>query len=187
MTVTELLVFNVLWVMLPTALAGIAHMLVVRQQWVEFLAQPIWLEGLGPNKTWRGVVAMMLFSALAVCGFELVVQPVLPVSQILWGLGLGLLYVLAELPNSFVKRRMGIAAGTQSAQRPWLSAAVDKMDSALLGSVVLALWIPGHEDQFGLSEPQSAWTVAVATLAVNSGIHAVLSWILVVFKLKARF
>lgn len=173
--------------MLPTALAGIAHMLVVRQRWAESLAQPIWLDGLGPNKTWRGVVAMMLFSALAVYGLGLVGQPVLPVAPFLWGTGLGLLYVLAELPNSFVKRRMGIAAGTQSAQRPWLSATVDKMDSALLGSVVLALWIPGHEDQFGLSEPQSAWKVAVATLAVNSGIHAVLSWILVVFKLKARF
>ena len=184
---TELLVFNVLWVMLPTALAGIAHMLVVRQRWAESLAQPIWLDGLGPNKTWRGVVAMSLFSALAVYGMGLVGQPVLPVSQILWGLGLGMLYVLAELPNSYVKRRMGIAAGTQSAQRPWLSAAVDKMDSALLGSVVLALWIPGHESQFGLTAPQTAWTVAVATLAVNSGIHALLSWILVALNLKARF
>lgn len=179
--------WNLQWVLLPTAVAGVLHMLVVRGGILSRLAQPIWIRGFGPNKTWRGVLVMTTLASLSMWVQGLMWQPTLPVHPFAWGAGLGLLYVLAELPNSFVKRRLGIASGTQSARFPWLSAAFDKLDSALLGALVLATWIPGHESEFGLSQTYGFWTVAFASLLANSGIHALLSWILVALHIKHRF
>lgn len=183
----ELLVWNLKWVLLPTAVAGVLHMLVVRGGLLSRLAQPIWLSGFGSNKTWRGVLVMTTLAAITLWVQALVTKPNVPVHPALWGAGLGLLYVIAELPNSFIKRRLGIASGGQSARFPWLSAAADKLDSALLGSMVLALWIPGNESEFGFHQSYGFWTVASVSLAANSGIHALLSWILVALHIKKRF
>jgi hypothetical protein len=183
----ELLMWNLQWVLLPTAVAGVLHMLVVRGGILSRLAQPIWLSGFGPNKTWRGVLVMTILTSLLTWVQALLWQPSMPVNPSIWGAGLGLLYVLAELPNSLVKRRLGIASGTQSARFPWLSAAIDKLDSALLGALVLALWIPGSESEFGFHQSYGFWTVASVSLASNSGIHALLSWILVALHIKQRF
>ena len=179
--------WNLQWVLLPTAVAGVLHMLVVRFGILNQLAQPIWLSGFGPNKTWRGVLVMTVLASLQTWVQAILWQTDLPVNPLVWGAGLGLLYVLAELPNSLVKRRLGIASGTQSARFPWLSAAIDKLDSALLGTLVLALWIPGSESEFGFKQPYGFWTVASLSLAANSGIHALLSWILVTLHIKRRF
>lgn len=183
----ELLMWNLKWVLLPTAVAGVLHMLVVRGGILSPLAHPIWLSGFGPNKTWRGVLVMTVLASLQTWVQAILWQTYLPVNPLVWGAGLGLLYVLAELPNSLVKRRLGIPSGSQSARFPWLSAAIDKLDSALLGALVLALWIPGSELEFGINQSYGFWTVASVSLAANSGIHAFLSWILVALHIKQRF
>ena len=64
----------------------------------------------GDNKTWRGIVAVALGSAL---GFLLLGVPS-RASGPLFGLAVGAAAMLAELPNSFVKRRMAIAPGRQA-------------------------------------------------------------------------
>ena len=58
-----------------------------------------------------------------------------------WLLGamLGLGYCAGELPNSFVKRRLGIPAGGSAERLPWLQYAVDQADSVVGCLVALRL------------------------------------------------
>ena len=74
----------------------------------------------GDNKTWRGAIFMVLGPALAALALtqwpayrdalpgDVADAPALP-----WGALVGLGVVVGELPNSFLKRRLDIAPGTQ--------------------------------------------------------------------------
>ena len=67
----------------------------------------------GPNKTWRGVVVMTCGTAIG-AALLFPITPPAPlgtVERAVAGALMGLSYTLAELPNSFVKRRLGIAPG----------------------------------------------------------------------------
>lgn len=107
---------------------------------------------LGDNKTARGFVVMipatgLAFLVLALAGFRTMGAWPLPPSQYL---GLGLLAgagcMLGELPNSFIKRQLGIPPGSPGAgriARP-LFFLVDRVDSTLgvLVSLMLAVPVP---------------------------------------------
>lgn len=183
----EFVYWNLEWVMLPTALAGIMHMVVVRFSVAEFLAVPLWRGGFGPNKTWRGVVVMVAGTAAFAVLLAARSVPVLPCSTALWGAGLGLAYVVAELPNSWIKRRLGIPAGTQSTKHPFWSGLGDKLDSALLGALLLGIWISYDPEAFNLPSELTFLQVSVLSLVVNSGIHAVISVLLLALGLKKSF
>jgi CDP-diacylglycerol--serine O-phosphatidyltransferase len=51
----------------------------------------------------------------------------------------GVGYVLAELPNSFFKRRIGVQAGEVPEHRKYWFIALDQLDSAL--GVAIAYWL----------------------------------------------
>jgi len=75
---------------------------------------------LGDNKTWRGAILMTAGPALAAVLLtrwpafrDALPDPVADASPLLWGALVGLGVVLGELPNSFLKRRLDIAPGTQ--------------------------------------------------------------------------
>ena len=57
---------------------------------------------LGPSKTIRGVIAAVLFTALAAPLFDL---------SWLQGAGFGLLAMLGDIGSSFTKRRLGLSSG----------------------------------------------------------------------------
>jgi CDP-diglyceride synthetase len=144
--------------MLPVIAAGVAHVVVIKRDSFHVLAVPldagVWWRGaplLGPNKTWRGVlvmfgaasVAMAMQAALArrsrtVRSFTAIdfgrVDPWLAGG--IYGLG----YAAGELPNSFLKRRLGIAPGGRSARRGWLQYVVDQTDSVLGCIAALSLF-----------------------------------------------
>jgi hypothetical protein len=74
----------------------------------------------GDNKTWRGAIFMVLGPALAAllltrwpAYHDALPDDVADASPLLWGALVGLGVVVGELPNSFLKRRMDIAPGTQ--------------------------------------------------------------------------
>ena len=74
----------------------------------------------GDNKTWKGFFGMIFFTALSGLLFWWLCNPfVIPGSQqisfdpfnFLRGAWIGFAYVLFELPNSFIKRRLNISSG----------------------------------------------------------------------------
>ena len=123
---------------LPLALAGALHMIVVKKNFLPQLALPINKKLFGASKTWRGVVCMPLFTVL---GFYIVFALAAHTDQISFdiqrhtplelGLILGLAYALAELPNSWMKRRLGIPAGELPQKNKIFFIIVDQLDSVI--------------------------------------------------------
>jgi hypothetical protein len=75
---------------------------------------------LGDNKTWRGAIFMICGPALAALALtrwgayrDALPDAVADAAPLLWGALVGLGVVVGELPNSFLKRRLDIAPGTQ--------------------------------------------------------------------------
>ena len=131
--------------MLPLIVAGILHMAVVKWDSLSYLKIPLHPRWFGANKTWRGVFVMPALSVLGMFVARLVEASwqtsILGSHSALWlGLSLGFGYVFAELPNSYLKRRLGIRPGEISEQRPWLFSLIDQADSVVGCAVVYAIW-----------------------------------------------
>ncbi len=132
-------IFIALWLTIPIVVGGVAHMFFVTHNWLPALKTPINTRLFGENKTWRGVVVMPLVTIpgawlllqLLSCmpdSLELALQNI---SFVWLGLLLGLGYVIMELPNSLMKRQMGIAAGETPVRSKYLFIMIDQWDSAL--------------------------------------------------------
>jgi len=129
--------------------AGVVQSAVIRFDLLPRLAVPLDAHAaiggrrvFGANKTWRGVLVMMTATTTAVWLIFSAVPPVPKVPTIGWaGLGalMGFAYVVAELPNSFVKRRLGIGAGQRSNRLPALQYLVDQADSVFGVTLVILL------------------------------------------------
>ena len=99
---------------LPVLGAVILHAPVLRYDLFGRLKRPIdggrgWF---GANKTWRGALVMFTGPLVATgVTWELMPDELRDESWLLVGALIGAGVVLGELPNSFVKRRLGIAPG----------------------------------------------------------------------------
>lgn len=132
-------IFTALLAIAPLAFAGALHMVVVKKNVLQRLAIPIHERWFGVSKTWRGMLFMPLFSIL---GFNLILAfssvhaghlsfDINKYSSIELGLMLGLAYVIAELPNSFLKRRMGIPSGQLPQRNRFFFVLADQLDSII--------------------------------------------------------
>ncbi|MCB1887722.1 MAG: hypothetical protein KDH20_08950 [Rhodocyclaceae bacterium] len=176
------------------ALAGTMHVAWLRSPRSRAFAVPIdggrhWRGRpvFGANKTWRGLMAMPPAAAatFALAGLSRPLMPEglaagwwpLPSATLaLVGAICGLAFMLAELPNSFLKRRLGVAPG-QPAAGPWLRPLcflIDRFDSAI--GVLLALHLM-------LPLPAAAWGWA---LGIGAGLHWLFSVWLYHLRLKVR-
>lgn len=138
---------------IPVVMGGVLHMLMVTRNNLSWLAVPIQRDWFGANKTWRGVVAMPVLTALGgVCLYPVewlfdavfnhaLIGSVLPFDANLVFLGFiaGVGYILGELPNSFFKRRIGIQAGEVPEDKKYWFIALDQLDSAI--GVGLVYWL----------------------------------------------
>jgi hypothetical protein len=103
-----------LLVFLPVLGAVVVHAPVLKFDLFKSLKKPVdggrgWF---GTNKTWRGAVFMTLGPLLATLVlWDLMPDELRDEPALLVGLLIGLGTFLGELPNSFLKRRMGIAPG----------------------------------------------------------------------------
>ncbi len=104
----------------PVLGAPLLHAPVLKWDLLSGLKRP--LDGgrgwFGPNKTWRGALFMTLGPVLAALGLSLwpaywdaIPDAVRGAGALYLGLAVGIGLVVGELPNSFVKRRMGVAPG----------------------------------------------------------------------------
>ena len=107
------------WVFLPVIGAPLAHAPVLRFDLARALNRPINERLFGANKTWRGAIAMnagTLAAALALArvpAYRGTLPEQVRARPALVGSLLGLAMWLGELPNSFLKRRIGIPPGAQ--------------------------------------------------------------------------
>jgi CDP-diacylglycerol--serine O-phosphatidyltransferase len=137
-----------IYLQIPVIIGGILHMVAVKKNYLSMLAKPIHRAWFGENKTWRGVVIVPLltaFGGLCMMPLEWLMVQAFGISLLeqwnlaLLGLIAGIGYVLAEFPNSYFKRRMGIKAGEVPDQNKYWFMALDQMDSAI--GVGLAYWL----------------------------------------------
>lgn len=165
------------------ALAGIPHALWLRSSLSERLRVPVDF-GLrfrgrpvfGGNKTWRGFAVMPLSAAVSFWALA-EVRDVLPawlaagmwdlppMQYALLGLTCGFAFMLAELPNSFLKRRLGIAPG-MAPRQPGLAATcliIDRIDSVLGVLLAVTLLVP------------VTFATWVWVLLLGPGVHALFS------------
>jgi hypothetical protein len=167
-SLTQALILSV-----PLIVSGGIHMAVVRLDVLTPLKIPIHRRWFGVNKTWRGVLVMPLAAALGVS-----------VACVFWpdqfggwnsfflGLLLGLAYVFSELPNSFIKRRIGIEPGKRPPRHAAWFALADQADSAI-GCALLYGW---------------ALRLAIVTVlilvAIGPAIHLIVNYSLYLMRLR---
>jgi hypothetical protein len=117
----------------------------------QYLNQPINTELFGANKKWRGLVSLPIATVLSaylvyfIGNYMFNYLPTIDnrANFFLWqnnililGLSIGFIFNFAELPNSYLKRRLNIPAGDESSK---LFFAIDHMDSPY--GVILLLWL----------------------------------------------
>ncbi len=147
--ILELLVFA-----LPVIITAILHMVVVKFNLFAFLKHPIdhnrkWRGKriFGKNKTYRGLVVMILFSVIITFIFKLLITNSTNLANynllnfdkynfVFYGFLYGLGYIIAELPNSFIKRQYGTKEGKTNNVFMILA---DQLDSAI---GVMLLFLP---------------------------------------------
>ncbi len=156
---------------LPVLGAPLLHAPVLTHDLLAPLRRP--LDGgrgwFGDNKTWRGALVMIAgvtLAALALSPWDAwwdeLPRGIRDAGPLPYGLLLGAGIVAGELPNSFLKRRLGIAPGTQRRDAAgWALVALDQGDLVLGAWAFLApLWV------------MAPWQAAVAFVVI-SAIHLV--------------
>lgn len=152
-----------LYLQIPVVIGGVLHMVIVKRNYLSSFVKPIHEGWFGANKTWRGIVVVPLltaFGGLCMLPFEWLLNKMIGMSLLSqWNLGyLGLIagigYVLAELPNSFFKRRIGVQAGEVPEDKKYWFIALDQLDSAL--GVAIAYWL-----MLGISF-ETAWVYVIS-------------------------
>ena len=155
---------QLLFLVAVLACAGATNMAFVKAPLLRGLSRPmdggvLFRDGkrlLGDNKTWKGFFGMIALTSiwLAIAGslagnfpdirdLSLIPFEELKVPFNAWFFGAlwGLAYVLAELPNSFLKRRIGIAPGKNAkGMKGGLFMVLDQADSVITCVMVLPLF-----------------------------------------------
>jgi len=173
------------WIVAALSAAGAAHVFWLKSAWARRFAQP--LDGgatfrgrrvFGANKQVRGLMMMPLAAALsfALLGTLLPLWDLSSAAYAGLGFACGLAFMLAELPNSFMKRQLDVPPGAAPAGgwRRALCLAVDRCDSTVGVLVVLTLLVP---------TPPATWLWA---LLLGPASHAAFSTWLYRERLKAR-
>lgn len=166
--------FHILVLIAPLIISNVLHMLVVKYNYLPGLCMPLHTKAFGNNKTLRGFIVVPVMNALVL--FTLATAFKLHVNQALFnGLLLGMAYMASELPNSYLKRRLGIEPGGTHKQYGKLFKLLDKMDSAFGVSLMYML--------LGFADP----LLALFLFLLSSFTHIVFSQLLYVFKIKKSF
>lgn len=141
----------------------------------------------GNNKTLRGFIVMVPAVGIAFLAFGYLraffpdclskgMWSLSPLHYGLLGLYAGFGFMVAELPNSFCKRQLGIAPGQTPSRHPAkaLCFIADRIDSIIGALIALALVVP------------IPWLTWLYVLAIGSGIHWFFSALLYHLNVKAR-
>jgi CDP-diglyceride synthetase len=192
------LVLRIPFLLLPVILAGISNMVFVKLPVLGFLRKPmdggkVLKDGgrlFGDNKTWKGFLGMIVLTSLWMGVVGLLCRSldwadraslvryrefVFPYSEWFYGALWGLGYVLFELPNSFMKRRLRIEPGKNKEGRlKFLFMFIDQADSAV--GIVVFLFL--------FRRPSLLEVVLI--FVIGSGLHYVINVLLYLARLKKQ-
>ena len=170
---------RILLLALPLVFGGILHMIVVKIDTLSYLKKPIHNRWFGYNKTWRGFFIMPLATwpgVLIAQSIEHLLDLSTPLftshSSFLLALILGLAYCLAELPNSYLKRRLGIKEGTTSERYKICFIILDQADSAIGCLIAYKLFLV------------ISWPVFWGTIIFGTAIHLFFNVLLYCLKIR---
>lgn len=168
---------HIFLLILPMVLANILHMIVVKMDWLSILSISLSKSLFGKNKTLRGFIVLPLLSGGLVGLFSQMVGPFSGSLEgdVGIGIGLGLCYLLSELPNSYIKRRLGIANGEHSKNYKWFQILMDKSDS-LIGMLIFYFFIMPYDVE-----------EILLLYLLSLGISLMTSFILFALKIKKSF
>jgi hypothetical protein len=129
----------------PLFIGFLTHGLCIRLGWLGSLASPISRRSFGANKTYRGVVCVALGTAVGFAAFGpawLELGDGARTARLAsLGFAVGSAAMSAELPNSLLKRRVGIPAGTQATgMRGVVFHVLDQVD-VVFGAWLVLLWV----------------------------------------------
>lgn len=156
---------------LPLIFSNVLHMWIVKKNLWAALNRPVSQRLFGANKGTRAFFILPLATALG----ALALQMEEPQEALARGFGLGLVYLLSELPNSFIKRTLGIPPGQHSERYPILQALSDKSDS-LIGTILFYTYMV-----------EGSLLLAVQLFLIGLAIHSSLSFLLWKGGLKSNF
>lgn len=171
-------ILEVLVLLIPLIFGGVLHMVVVTLDLGKFLKIPIHKEMFGQNKTIRGFIAMPLLTipgVYAAIKCEQIWELNLGLTNyhpVLLGVILGVFYCLFELPNSYMKRRKGIAPGKMSSENALFHSIFDQVDSGF--GLIIVYWFMTNSSIGHLASFLVAGTV----------IHLLLNYLLYLLKLR---
>lgn len=171
-----LLLLQSLYLFSPLLVASGLSALAIHFGWFKAFFTPIdaglTLRGrrlFGDNKTWRGVLVAVLGAVAGVAAQkalpadmvgDLAVVDYAQVNPLAMGAAMGCGATLGELPNSFVKRQLGVApGGTASGARAALFFVWDQVDTVLGAFPLLRPWL------------HPSWALFAASLIVALVIH----------------
>ncbi len=126
-------------------------MLVVKWDFFSSLKIPINTKLFGKNKTYRGLVFVTIANSIIFTG----IASLSPTKLFAWplpiiGAILGITYILSELPNSLLKRSLGIPPGGKSPSHQFTHRVIDRCDSALGVSIAYTLLTNLNSKSFAL-------------------------------------
>lgn len=149
----------------------VLHAPVLRYDLLKPLKRPISDRLFGSNKTWRGAIVMFTGVLLATgVLWDLMPDSIQDESWLLVGALIGLGTVAGELPNSFLKRRLGIAPGERRLTAGGIALVVyDQADFVpAIAIALLPVW----------TMPLDTLLVGfVAVAAVHFGVNVIGYWI----------
>ena len=186
--------------LIPLIVSNVLHMILVKRDGLASLKQPLHRVWFGPNKTLRGLIFVPMVNGFVylcvnwpgglllshLSGSYHWATPIpmgnlnllnVLLHQFGVGAAFGLFYMVFELPNSWIKRRLGIAPGEHSLRYKWIFTLMDKTDSALGVSLIFGFTV-GH--QFNLQ-------LACVFFVCATLLHFLVSGLLVISKIKKSF
>ncbi len=184
--------------LIPLIVSNVLHMVLVKKNGLTSLCIPLNSTLFGPNKTLRGFLFVPFVNGilylvvnwpggwlLSGLSPESYLQQEINIGDINFlnlllmqasiGAVYGLFYMLFELPNSWIKRRMGIASGESSTRFRWFFTLLDKTDSAIGVSLFF-----GFLNDFNIEMMLQFFICA-------SSLHFGISGLLVLSKIKKSF
>jgi len=169
---------------LPILLSGLFFIASLKLDWLKALDKPIDFgfkfgkaDLFGPNKNWRGALIYIIGGTLVTDLLHLMqpdqnwIAPVFGSNPLILGLAFCATYVLGELVNSFVKRRIGIAPGSEG---NFFQKFMDNTDGALATGIVFVFMY------------QVPIALLLMSLAISLVIHASTDSLMRRLKLKSK-